>query len=162
MIGKLWSDMSDLSIGLSNTFIDRFLKKECENYLGIFAPDTLPSQLMKNGTLVCNLSNSNQMGSHFITIVIQERQVLYIDSFGVPCENADIKRFLDFQKKPIKHNETMIQDLASDFCGFFCILFCMYYDVSRNEPLLFFSDLSKNDNHCIRLILLLKRNKQTT
>ena len=158
-----WSDMSKYSedLGVTSTYIDSFLNTECSNFLGVYSPDTLPQNLKSKGTLVCNLSNSNLIGSHFITIVVQPQSITYIDSYGVPSENPLINAFMQRLDRPIRYNSTMIQSLASAFCGFFCILFCLYFDKKRSTPLRFYADLAKNDVLCINLINTLRRNNKS-
>ena len=136
-----------------------FLKQHCDSYIGIFSPDTLPESHIHTGCLVCNLSNSNTLGSHFVSIIMQTDRVLYIDSFGVPCENEEIQSFLSAQTRPVFYNSTMIQDINSSFCGFFCILFCLYFDRKTPFRLLFYSKLIQNDLLCVQLINRL-RNKE--
>ena len=152
----LWSDMyNSSSIGLTSAYIEKFLQMYCRNFHGIFSPDTLPIQTVGPGTLVCNLSNSDLPGSHFISIIIRDSEVLYIDPFGTPCENELISNFMKLMKKPIKYNSSMVQALSSSFCGFFCILFCLYYDQKRSFQLMFYEDLRKNDLKCVQLIQML-------
>lgn len=145
-------------LGVTNIYISKVLKKTCSNFIGVFSPDTLPTIIPKKGSIVCNLSNSDEIGSHFITIILQNARVLYIDSFGVPCENNDVSSFLSQCQKPVFYNTQMLQDVFSPFCGFYCILFCMYYDRERSFPLNFYSDQKLNDALCIRLIIKMQAN----
>lgn len=155
---QLLYDLSDSfeEFGITNIFIDSFLRENCMHFIGVFAPDTLPKTVKRKGSLVCNLSDSSMIGSHFITIILQPERVLYIDSFGTKCENNQISLFMKSFRRPIFYNVNMIQDIGSHFCGFFCILFCMYYDKKRLYALRFYQDLKKNDALCVDLINDLK------
>lgn len=143
-------------LGLTNIEIDDFLKKKCSNYIGVFSPDTLSLKSQQIGSLVCNLSDSNQIGSHFIAIINQKDRVLYVDSFGIKCEIPKIRRVLNSLSKPIFFNNEIIQDINSSYCGFFVILFCLYFDKQRSFPLTFSTKLKENDKVCTQWIVELK------
>lgn len=147
----LQSDIFE-ELGLTNMYIDQVLKKACSNYKGVFSSNNLPKRVFDTGCLVCNLSESSQIGSHFITIIIDKDKVSYLDSFGIRCENDEIRYFLRMQNKPIMFNNTMIQSLQSNFCGFFCIMFCIYYGNKFIFPLVFSNNLNKNDEICMSYI----------
>ena len=66
---------------LSNTFINNLLKDE-KSYLGTFSEDEIP--LIKNNkSLIFNLQNSNQPGSHWISFSRKDNDIFIFDSFGI-------------------------------------------------------------------------------
>lgn len=151
MLEKLQSGFTN-TFGLSNIKMDSFLRQHCSAYQGIFAPDTLPKKHISEGNIICNLSNSDSMGSHYITIIIGSSNVLYIDTFGTLSENDEINNFLLSLKKPIFFNNMMIQHLESSYCGFYAILFCMYFSEQQDFKIKFSNNLRENDLMCIEYI----------
>ena len=141
--------------GITNKYIESVLNPVCNNFIGVFSSDTLPTNLKKEHfSLVCNLSKAEAIGSHFITIIGQSGKVLYLDSFGLPCIVKEIQRFLKMLNQPILQNAKQIQDIESKMCGFYCILFCMYYDKLKFNFQLAFDDskLLINDKLCVKYI----------
>ena len=74
-------------------------------------------------SLIVNLSNEGETGTHFIAIFITENKILYFDSLGSFQINPNIKHYLETYKKPISYDQKQIQHLLSSHCGFFCIAF---------------------------------------
>ena len=69
--------------GLSNIFLNNYIRPRCKNFIGVFSSDDLQSV---PPTLPCclivNLSKRNQKGSHFIAMCINKKnQLYYFDSF---------------------------------------------------------------------------------
>ena len=60
--------------GLSNIFLNNYIRPRCKNFIGVFSSDDLPSD---PPTLPCclivNLSKRNQEGSHFIAMYINKK-----------------------------------------------------------------------------------------
>lgn len=152
---SLLDTSSHLNLGITNIYIEKVLKLKCNNFIGVFSPDTLPYP-NKNmyGSIVCNLSNSDKLGSHFIFILIKDQLILYIDPFGVPCSIDKINVFLNrlSSGRKIHFNSTMIQDISSSYCGFFCILFAIYFDKQRSHHLKFYINPKMNDSLCLKYI----------
>ena len=84
--------------GLRNLFLDRFLSPLCENFIGTFAVDTLPTNLWNTSCCaIVNLSVSTHHGSHFIAFFINKQNYLYyFDSYAlpVPAYNHHLINFL--------------------------------------------------------------------
>ena len=140
--------------GISNHYIESILKPLCADFRGVFSADTIPTQLLqcKTFSIICNLSNVRQLGSHFITIIVQSKRVLYLDSLGLPCVVGEISTFLEKLRKPVFYNSQQIQDYKSKFCGFYCILFVLHFG-NPSVPLVFEKEeLLVNDLSCIRKI----------
>ena len=144
--------------GLSNVFIESVLRKTCTDFFGVFSADSIPDRLtkQKRASVVCNLSREKEDGTHFVTLLLTEKKILYLDSFGLACYVPEILKFLHQSKREIVFFTEKIQDDESVFCGFYAILFCLYFDAGIwKKPKLNFSkdDLFENDRKCISYIL---------
>lgn len=128
---------------LSNFDIEKICNKLQIPLNGVYMKDELTKNNFQNGNYVINLENSNQGGSHWCALVKKDKVVLWIDSFGLPCpENiCDVCQQLNINS--IYYNETNIQDIDSNLCGYFCIAFFLYCKVNRG---LITSKLSKYVN----------------
>lgn len=144
--------MSDL-LGLSNLYIDDILKQACKEYLGIFSCDNIPPSLKdRQGSIVVNLSPSRSLGTHFITILLLPRKVLYIDSLGEKCETAEILQFLTLTDRPIFYQSEPMQKAQSSYCGFYCMLVVTQYELSGQWTNPFTTKNNDNDVLCIYLL----------
>ena len=145
---------STTNSGVSNHFIDSILRPLHIGFHGVFSANTIPTQLLRCEafSVICNLSNVNERGSHFVAIIVEPKRVLYLDSLGLPCIVLEINNFLRRLKKPVFYNSRQIQDFKSKYCGFYCILFVLHFH-KPSIPLMFESeDLVANDLSCIRKI----------
>ena len=119
---------------LSNIFINNVLKDE-ESYLDTFSKDEMP--LIENDkSLIFNLQNSNEKGSHWIALSRKDNNIFIFDSFGIghiPKKNYKIYKNFD-----IITNIYRIQDINSNLCGLFCVLFCLYNVNNKNKFIEFF------------------------
>lgn len=146
--------------GISNFFIDSILKSVKNNsyYYGVYSANNIPTHLItkKNFSIISNLSNVGENGSHFITIIAYCNYVLYLDSFGLPCINENIATFLNSLKRPIFYNATQIQDFSSLFCGYYCVLFVLFFNCHKKNKHLQMhfnnANLLENDNKCVMYI----------
>ena len=114
---------------LSNIFINNLLKNE-KSYLSTFSKDKIPL-IENNKSLIFNLQNSNEPGSHWISLSRKNNNIFIFDSFGVghiPKNIYDI--YKDFN---IITNIYRIQHINSNLCGLFSILFCLYKVNSKNS-----------------------------
>ena len=129
---------------LSNIFINNLLKDE-KSYLGTFSKDEIP--LIKNNkSLIFNLQNSNQTGSHWIALSRKDNNIFVFHSFGIghiPKNIYDI-----YKNFNITTNIYRIQHINSNLCGLFCILFCLYNVNSKNKFIEFLNMF--NVNNCIK------------
>ena len=82
---------------ISNFYIADVLQPRCKYFKGVYSSNTMPPKLikLKRFIIICNLSQEGTKGSHWVTIVKQDKNVLYIDSLGLPCLSKDIQKFLD-------------------------------------------------------------------
>ena len=131
---------------LSSIFINNLLKNE-KSYLGTFSKDEIPLK-ENNKSLIFNLQNSNQTGSHWIALSRNSKNVFIFDSFGVG--HIPKKIYKIYKRFNIITNIYRTQDINSNLCGLFCILFCLYKVNSKNKFIEFLNFLT--------LMIILKMN----
>ena len=112
-------------MSITNVYIDSILYKFCKNYLGCFSSNILPSEKVKNCSLICNLSKDKEPGTHFVCIIITKSEVYYIDSLGLPPYIDGIIFFLKKQSKVIRYLHNQLQPKNSPTCGFYVIMFVL-------------------------------------
>ena len=126
---------------LSNIFINNLLKDE-ESYLSNYSKDEIPL-IENNKSLIFNLQNSNQSGSHWIALSRKDNNIFIFDSFGIgyiPKNIYDI-----YKNFNIITNVYRIQHMNSNLCGLFCILFCLYKVDTKNKFIEFLNMFNVND-----------------
>lgn len=142
--------------GITNIFIESVLSTRSKYFKGVFSANSI-DPLLKNQncfSIICNLDNLGNKGTHFISIICFPRFVIYIDPLGFPCTVETINIFLKTLNKPIYFNLTQIQSINSKFCGFFGILFVLHFDLifdgKKYKNIVFnTTNLIENDNICI-------------
>ncbi|PCJ29142.1 MAG: hypothetical protein COA94_02420 [Rickettsiales bacterium] len=150
------------SEGLTNIFVENYLAEHCHTFRGVFSADRIPNilALEKRFSIVVNLSNYGEIGSHFIAIIVFEDHVIYIDVLGEECTNKHIKKYLDYLRKPIQSNIRKIQSNTSRCCGFFAIVYVMYFERPTVIEIVFHrgeQNLYRNDDLCIQYIIALRQ-----
>ena len=146
--------------GITNNYIEQFLRSVTKNFIGVFSANNLPKNLTKteNFTLICNHDKVGEAGSHFITILHCGFCILYIDSMGQPCRIGSIQNFMWSFQLPVFYNSRQLQSINSSFCGFYCILYVLYFDqlfnsIAQPSKLVFnLNELLSNDMLCIKQI----------
>ena len=126
---------------LSNIFINNLLKDE-KSYLDTFSKDEIPL-IENNKSLIFNLQNSSQTGSHWIALSRNNKNIFIFDSFGVGHIPKNIyERYKNFN---IITNIYRIQHINSNLCELFSILFCLYKVSSKNKFIEFLNLFNVND-----------------
>lgn len=144
--------MSDI-LGLSNLYINDILQRQCEKYLGIFSCDNIPLSIKdKEGSFIVNLSPENSLGTHFVTILLKNNEIFYIDSLGKRCENQLILNFLSRAGRPVFYQSEAMQDAQSAYCGFYCMLVVTQYELTEQWINPFHARKNDNDVLCIFLL----------
>ena len=126
---------------LSNIFINNLLK-DFRNFIECFSKDQL-SLIENNKSIIINLNNSNQPGSHWIALKRVDNVIYIFDSFGI--EYLPIGIFKTFKNYKIVTNIYRIQDISSNLCGMFCVLFILYDIKNKNDFTKFLTLFNSNN-----------------
>ena len=102
---------------LSNIFINNLLKDE-ESYLNTFSKDEIPL-IENNKSLIFNLQNSTQPGSHWCSLSRKDNNIFIFDSFGIGHIPKNIYEI--YKNFDIITNIYRIQHINSNLCGLFSI-----------------------------------------
>ena len=100
---------------LSNIFINILLKnfKHCDK---CYSKDQIPL-IENNKSLVFNLENSDQSGSHWVSLSRKNDDIFIFDSFGVGHVPNNLYKI--YKNYNIITNIYRIQDINSNLCGLF-------------------------------------------
>lgn len=140
--------------GITNRFIDSFLVPIANTFYGTFSADNINQQLLhkERFSIICNLSNAHEAGSHFVAIIVMPTYIFYIDSFGLVCFTQPIIDFMNKLSRPVFCNVKVLQDPNSSHCGFFSMLFVLFFDMNKPFQLKFVTQLTDNDSRCTEYI----------
>ena len=114
---------------LSNVFINNLLKN-FKNFEGCYSKDQIPL-VENNKSLIFNLQNSYQKGSHWVSLSRKDSDIFIFDSFGVGDIPNNLYKI--YKNHNIITNIYRIQEINSQLCGLFCVLFCLYKADSKNK-----------------------------
>ena len=125
-------------------------KKYYENepkFNGVYSRDNLLNKI-KDGGYVINLDEYSNIGTHWVSLYLNNNGVTYFDSFGVEHIPKEIKKFIG--SKNVILNIFRIPRYDSTMCGYFCIGFIdfMFKGKTLTEYTNIFSpnNFKKNDN----------------
>ena len=97
-----------------------------------------------NKSIIINLQNSNEPGSHWIALKRVKNTIFIFDSFGIGyLPMAIFKVYKNFK---IIANIYRIQNISSNLCGMFCVLFILYDTKSKNDFIKFLTLFNSNDS----------------
>ena len=148
----------------ANGLSSEYLLKLCEICL-TNPPEILPcdifyskSYLSENSSYILNLQKSDLPGSHWVSVLVTGKFILYFDSLGLPVTNDYILRRLKICKLPIYQSVLSIQGIFSKFCGFYCLAFlikCHDGQKSFQDFLSLFKEGASviNDHICLDVII---------
>ena len=143
--------------GISNDVIRNVCSALCSDaFRGVYSADRISVGIaaLLDFIFVVNLEEraSTTVG-HFVTVVGTPEHVLYIDPYGLPCDNEYINNFMRGCRRPIYHNEKQIQSFDSVYCGVFAMLFVLYFDKRPNFKLKFkVKNIKDNDKLCMHYL----------
>ena len=98
-----------------------------KQFLKVTSIDKIPTEIKEKHFIISNLSPSNEVGSHWITLIRSEKDTLEIfNSLGMTSIDR-LQPYLKFKKRVnIIFNEQPFQSNESTSCGFFCIYFIVH------------------------------------
>ena len=139
--GKYPSLFERKNYPLSNIFINSLLKDE-KYFSGVYSKDQIP--LIKNNkSLVFNLQNSDQKGSHWVSLARKNDDIFIFDSFDIGDFPNNLYKI--YENYNIITNIYRIQDINSNLCGLFSVLFCLYKVDSKNKFISFLNLFNSNN-----------------
>ena len=115
---------------LTNFEIQEYYQNEPRFY-GVFSRDNILNSI-KNGAYVINIDEYHDIGTHWVTLYVNNNTIIYFDSFRVEHIPNEIIKFISnneqsssakARNKKIITNIFTIQAYHSIMCGYFCIGF---------------------------------------
>lgn len=95
-----------------------------KSFIGCFAFDNLPAFPSKfPAKFVINTGSVKTEGEHWVALLMNSKECLYFDSFGVPIMDLEIMKYIKDKYSSVVFSEVCIQYFKSKMCGQFCILF---------------------------------------
>ena len=149
---------------LTNFEIQEYYQNE-PRFDGVFSRDNLPNRI-KNGAYVINLDEYRDIGSHWVALYVNNKTIIYFDSFGVEHIPKEVMKFTGNEQsssakarnEKIITNIYGIQAYDSIMCGYFCIGFInfMFNGNSLTDYISLFSpnDFKKNDDIILKYFSL--------
>lgn len=92
-------------------------------YMGCYPSDKIPNIKKYPSSIVVNMDNSNEPGSHWVALFVPHKEhAYYFDSFGLKPSNKNI---VDYLKRftHITRQKFVIQSIASNVCGIYVVFF---------------------------------------
>ncbi len=106
------------------TFLRR---KLADRQVYVMPSDILPERFSLPAGFIVNLSSSNQPGTHWVAIYINEcGEGTYFCSFAMKPQEKNIQNFLRMHCKTIEYNSMQLQSQHSDLCGHYAAIFLMH------------------------------------
>lgn len=128
------------SVGLTGSYLYKLLKKKLKisHFKDVYSADTIPIEFLNSRgeprTCIVNCARSNERGTHFLTLLVRENDILVFDSLALQIKNVAPGLYprLKQSRKRIKYAFSRpLQDFSSAFCGIYCAYFCAY--LSRDQ-----------------------------
>ena len=149
---------------LTNFEIQEYYQNE-PRFDGVFSRDNLPNRI-KNGAYVINLDEYRDIGTHWVALYVNNKTIIYFDSFGVEHIPKEVMKFTGNEQsssakarnEKIITNIYGIQAYDSIMCDYFCIGFInfMFNGNSLTDYISLFSpnDFKKNDDIILKYFSL--------
>ena len=130
---------------LTNFEIQKYYQNE-PRFNGVYSRDNLTE--IKDVAYVINLDEYSDIGTHWVSLWVNNSIVTYFNSFGVEHIPKAIKSIIG--NKNIKTNIFRIQAYDYDMCGCFCFGFISYMlkgkTLTKYTNLFSSNNLKKNDD----------------
>ena len=123
---------------LTNFEIQKYYENE-PKFNGVYSRNNLSK--IKDGAYIINLDEYESIGTHWIALYVNAKNVTYFDSFGVEHIPKEIRKFIG-NKNNIT-NIYRVQGYDSIMCGYFCIGFIDF--MLKGKSLLDYTNLFPND-----------------
>ena len=105
---------------LTNIQIESFCTQTMIQLVDVTMKNELPPHPMQ-GNYIINLQSSTEGdGTHWTALLVRENMNYFFDSFGAP-PSQEIVVFCAKTQNRILFNNSIIQNLHSDLCGYYCI-----------------------------------------
>lgn len=154
--------LHSLAITATHSDIFRPISTQSLPYVGTFSADAVPTAKLakkKSFSVVINLQRRKDIqtqteSGHFAAIAAFSTFTLFIDPFGLPCLQEDVRAFLKKRGLPCFYNEKQIQPYDSVFCGLFCLLFVLYFHRCPRWNLKFNKgeNVKSNEKLCLKFL----------
>ena len=96
------------------------------NFLGVFAADTILSNIPDFCCFITNTDEISKSGRHWVCVINREGHKYYFDSYGLSPtrwnNTSNWRRFLDYERSSV-HFQHDDSDVCGDYCAF--ILKCL-------------------------------------
>ena len=125
---------------LTNFEIQKYYQNELK-FNGVYSRNDL--SIIKDGSYIINLDEYESMGTLWIVLYVNAKNVTYFDSFEVKHISKQIKKFIG--NKNITTNIYRIQAYDSKMCGYFCIGFIDF--MLKGKSLLEYTNLFSPDEY---------------
>ena len=76
---------------ISNFKINEILMKNNKNYIGTFSKNNIP-KLKYNQSTIVNFADSNDVGTHWISMKFIDKKLFYFDNYGISFVPDIIKK----------------------------------------------------------------------
>ena len=116
--------------------------KNNKNYIGTFSKNNVPI-LKNNQSTIVNLANSNDIGTHWISMKLVDKKLFYFDSYAISSIPDIIKK--QYPNSKIITNIYKIQSDDSNECGKFCIMFVKSNIKNESDYIKFLLQFHKNN-----------------
>ncbi len=107
---------------------------DIKNFRGVYMMDEIEKlSPSRNESYIVNLQNSNEHGSHWLSIYKKGKSIFYFDSYGAPIPNEIRKHYKtykinNFQSDDNIYPDKPLQTYSQTICGHLCVLFLLLCD----------------------------------
>lgn len=143
---------------LFNTEIQQFLDGlNLPYFKGVFSSNDIP-YFSGNYSIICNLSNVLEEGTHFVCICKIKDSLFFFDSLALNVFNNDLNMYLareSYQCSTFYFVKQPVQSWISQGCGYYCIFFVLLFHISLSHSLVgnklvsFSKQVDLNDSICL-------------